>query len=78
MSNEVIIMVKGNREVKVLPIDVEAMEDQGYVVWEEPKEEPNLDKITVTELKTMLDEAGIEYAENAKKAELIALVEGAE
>lgn len=78
MSNEVIIMVKGNREAKVLPINVKAMEDQGYVVWEEPKEEPNLEKNTVTELKAMLDEADIEYPENAKKAELIALVEGAE
>ncbi|WP_211313771.1 HeH/LEM domain-containing protein [Jeotgalicoccus halotolerans] len=35
----------------------------------------NLNDYTVAELKTMLDEQGIEYSSSARKADLIGLLE---
>ena len=42
----------------------------------EPEREAALDSLTVAQLKALCDERGIEYPKRARKAELLALLEG--
>lgn len=72
---DVIIMVKGNREVKCNPADVEGLEALGYSAWEAPKKEKPLDKLNKAELVALVTEKGLEFDEQMTKAELITLLE---
>lgn len=75
------ILVKGNREIEVLEHEVEALLEDGWEVFEQNEEaskETSSINLTVAEIKEKLDVLGVEYPANAKKEELLRLLEGGE
>lgn len=74
-------------EVEVEPIDIEKFKSQGLILGdtlipEEPEEVETLEieesnqGLKKSEIKELLDKAGIEYDSKANKEELLALLEG--
>lgn len=60
-------------------IDDEDIDEEDAKTKEEQIESTNsLEQMTVKDIKTTLDEKGIEYDSKAKKEELVKLLEGAE
>lgn len=64
--------------VDVAEKDVKEFKKHGWQLVKEGDNEgepkPNLSKLTNDQLKALLDEKGIAYADNAKKADLLALL----
>lgn len=69
---------KAEREQpKEVVVVIMGIEEAHYLAFKEEKSR-ELEKLTVKELKQLLDEKGIKYDPKTKKEDLIKLLEGAE
>lgn len=71
-------------EVEVEPVDIEKFKSQGFILGdalnpegvETPEIKEDIQDLKKSEIKDLLDKAGIEYDSKANKEELLVLLEG--
>lgn len=74
-------------EVEVEPVDIEKFKSQGFILGdalnpeepegvETPEIKEDIQDLKKSEIKDLLDKAGIEYDSKANKEELLSLLEG--